>query len=331
MFSTNRFLLCLLTSLCLWGCAPAPQSQLDTYLSRLENLTQNEAVATPLPLHPLPRSSELLRPVPELDISILELGELNRCGLSTLIGERNSALGRQQVPVTRLIYRIELLRRIPTCVQDPEIPQKLKQKLQRFATLSQSSMKALFWNYLVSTPAIRQQFQPRKHWPHADASLSEATLALTFMLKIKQHMLAGALPTEKDLQTLLQHQAILETTRPFSDLLFAQRAYLPELASANTLLRQAPEALQCAGKMNPQANYLLNVFNKYYSGQIQPYLVVLNHWHQALVPHLESLLLDEYSDWWPQNPLPWYDIRVHTKQHARAWQDLFKSCKLSPF
>lgn len=341
--------LALLTLLILSACQPADDGlalQAD-YLNRLNNAVEGDAVVVfdkaQLTRYRLPPRRERVVDIPEVRIGLLDLLiDVRRCPeLQQQISLRNSILGKQLVPSSRLGYEGDLLRAIDTCLarladeQDAE----LRGTLNSLAREKRAQLPSVFWNALNASQEVERYLR------FADQALptapSEDNAALAALAQLAA--MANALP-----QTLPPPTAALDP------LFFALHAspqggqLISSLASLTHTLNQGSRLLEerqqqrpiCPqGQATARGRILQNIFVKYYAGGLQPYLAQVHQrgqtWNSSLrqlsaaaeVPAATRNYLLNLAG--PEQSL-WVDFQAATTRHIHTWQDSLKSCGLAP-
>ncbi|SFP31468.1 DUF3080 family protein [Pseudomonas borbori] len=341
--------LSLLILLGLSACQPADDGlalQAD-YLQRLHNAVEGDAVVAfdkmALTQYRLPPRRERLVAIPEIRIGLLDLLlDVRRCpALQQQISQRNSSLGKQLVPSSRLGYEGDLLRTIDACLAHlaAEHEQALHITLSRLALEKRAQLPGVFWNALNASPEVERYLrfadQTLATAPDEDAAALDALAQLAAM--------ANALP-----------QTLPPSTAELDPLFFALHAspqggqLISSLASLTHTLNEGSRLLEerqqqrpiCPlGQATSRGRILQNIFVKYYAGGLQPYLAQVHQrgqsWSSSLrqlsaaaeVPAATRNYLLNLAG--PEQSL-WVDFLAATARHVRAWQDSLNSCGLAP-
>lgn len=341
--------LSLLVLFGLSACQPADDGlalQAD-YLQRLHNAVEGDAVVVfdkmELTRYRLPPRRERLVAIPEIRIGLLDLLlDVRRCpALQQQISQRNSSLGKQLVPSSRLGYEGDLLRAIDACLAHlaAEQEQALHITLSRLALEKRAQLPGVFWNALNASPEVERYLrfadQTLATAPDEDAAALAALAQLAAM--------ANALP-----------QTLPPSTAELDPLFFALHAspqggqLISSLASLTHTLNEGSRLLEerqqqrpiCPqGQATPRGRILQNIFVKYYAGALQPYLAQVHQrglsWSSSLrqlgaaaeVPAATRNYLLNLAG--PEQSL-WVDFQAATARHVRVWQDSLNSCGLAP-
>jgi len=345
----NARLLLLITALYLCACTPPDDGlalQAD-YLQRLSNALDVEPATafdpSELTRYRLPARRERLIEIAELRISLLELlVDVRRCPvLQQQISLRNSSLGKQLTPSSRLAYEGDLLRATDACVEHirRQDQQELLGTLEQLAQDKRGQLPAVFWNAINASPEVERylRFDDRGLPVNADADHA-ALNALAQLAAI-----GSALP-----------KALPPSTAEIDPLFFALHAsdqggqLINSLASLTHSLNQGSQMLDVrqqrrplcpTGKPTARARIVQNIFVKYYAGSLQPYLAQVDQrgqvWSASLrtlnsvtqIPPATRQYLQQLSD---DKASLWADFQHATARHVRSWQDLLNSCGLAP-
>ncbi|SDG25521.1 Protein of unknown function [Pseudomonas benzenivorans] len=342
-------LLALLSLLALAACQPADDGlavQAD-YLQRLNNALEGDQVAdfdrAQLLRYRMPARRERLIEIPEMRIGLLELLlDVRRCpALQQQISLRNSSLGKQLPPSSRLAYEGDLLRALDTCraaLQRDGNP-ALRAVLDDLAAQKRTQLPAVFWNALNGSREVERYLrfaeQALPLAPHEDNAAHAALAQLA--------RLGNALP-----QTLPPPAAQLDP------LFFALHSspqggqLITSLASLRHSLNQASRILEdrqrhrpvCPlGQATPRGRILQNIFVKYYAGALQPYLAQVHQrglgWSHSLrqlgaTPQIPPATHGYLLSLGGLEQSLWADFQAATARHVRAWQDTLQHCGLAP-
>jgi len=342
-------LLALLSLLALAACQPADDGlalQAD-YLQRLNNAVEGDQAAdfdrAQLLRYRMPARRERLIEIPEMRIGLLELLlDVRRCpALQQQISLRNSSLGKQLPPSSRLAYEGDLLRALDACrtaLQQSENP-ALRAALDALAAQKRAQLPAVFWNALNGSPEVERYLRfAEQALPLAPGEDSAAHAALAHLAR-----LGNALP-----QTLPPPAAQLDP------LFFALHSspqggqLITSLASLRHSLNQASHILEdrqrhrpvCPlGQTTPRGRILQNIFVKYYAGALQPYLAQVHQrgqgWSHSLrqlgaAPQIPPATHGYLLSLGGLEQSLWADFQAATARHVLAWQDTLQSCGLAP-
>ncbi|MFM4703549.1 DUF3080 family protein [Aeromonas bivalvium] len=328
----------VLATTLLAGCEPGPQSQFDTYQTRVASVLERPApAAVPVTPIPFPPQRALQLTIPDLRVGLLDMLTLNRCGLGALVAERNSPLGRSADHFSRLDYEWQLIQRLDAChSEDPQT----RLWLADLARQKRAVLRARFWNALVSSQELRRALSPRPAPLAQDASLVETRQALLTLLQWRDGVLAAESPrSSKALPSLPPLTPALESL--YRDRGLARLLYSLELATAR--LNQSAQQIEqaslddaCPATDPNRVARLRGALGHYYGGAIQPWLTGLDRQFRATAPLLERLLTPltpqpALSPWRQRYGLglqsqAWLAFRAASLRHAHGWQRILAAC-----
>ncbi|TDF41580.1 DUF3080 family protein [Alteromonadaceae bacterium M269] len=335
-----RFLVPICAWLGLLGCSQQTEleSSLETYAKRMANILEVDAIEieTPTlsrPKDALPRKVD----IPEIkseSISLITLSKLNQCGLGPLIAQRNTSLGKVQLPSTRLKWEYEFSLQLKTCSQ-----QELEPSVQALITEIAQNKENLWqplWGYFFQTSEpIRQAFQ--QNLPLIQGSndgLLETKAALDYLKTLKATTQeSNSTININELENHLQQLSIYKLpAATWRTQLFLER----NLNSLTQWLKNNFDLQQCNNNPASQqkAKYLRNVFELFFINKIQPIGSTLNSYIYEINPATETLIesesiTPEFKEW-IRDKSDSENYRQAMREHINYWQQLFKSCEFSP-
>ncbi len=331
---------------------------LENYIYRLSNSldVQAPALVETKQRIAFPLRRERILETTEIREGLLEVLKLKECNLIPLIAERNSSLGKVQLPSQRLHYELQFFQQISACEQnlksndlsDPE----LVSQVVAIRAIKQQNLPYELWNGIMVAKEIELNFAST-HTPlplvqnqSTDASInavSQLTQLTSLATKPPQ---SWQIPNER-----------AQFEQPYK-ILYANQTG-PQIYSTLTLLtdrlNQAGQMLQMRtqarplcpmGRATPQAKIVQNVFYKYYIGEVQPYLA---HSHRNAEQWLEGYATLIHTFRQIGTPIPevmkkysnrmifkdneenlWRNYLQARDRHTQAWQKLLKQCALMP-
>lgn len=343
-------LLCLL--LVLTGCKQDPVTeQLHEYAYRVGNVIDQDIdlqLSDSLPQYPARR--DRLLDVEDIREGMLDVLDLRRCGLLTLIGERNSSLGKLAGYSQRLIYEFRFLPPLRACIRSlqsqallSEDEEELLQRLTAIQTTKEHNLPRVVANAIFNAEEMEQQFAigstPANQEQLNRYSLIEpALLRLAYLARLTRQQ---DWPTPDNIHLLEEHYHQLYLN-PFGAGWLKSLSYLTQTLNqtADAIeLRLARRPLCFNRKPTPQARIVRNVFEQFYAGQLQPWMSVVHRngqrWHDywqemtlllPMTPELERYFTDTLlgpSSLWNQY------IQARDR-HTQSWQQLLGHCGLMP-
>ncbi|MCC5827442.1 DUF3080 family protein [Alkalimonas sp.] len=326
-----RWILLISISLGLLGCSPANERQLSNYQSRLERVAGIEpGRAQPLVIDALPSARELLHPLPDLRLDLLDAWASRQCGLDALIAERNSSLGRVQSHSLRLNYELRLLRQLEYCLQQDSISSPLQQQLADILHSKQNSIELSFFNMLHAEQTLRQQLHGKSQLlPIAGQEALFETQAALQQLNQLQSAIASQdwqAAAAIDIESAL---GVLHRFDTLAVLQYSQRYLSGWLTSLNQALLALEPATFCPQQRpSEQLSILTTVFLKFFAEELQPYFNQHQRHMQALWPELQQLY--QQSPLLPVLEQRYAGSAAHLQQeilvHIGWWQHLNTEC-----
>ena len=344
----------------LQGCfgAPSIDDTMDEYNTRLSRvldkpLTQEASpdstlVASniALPSHTYPTLAELGNNVNPLNINIREFYAIQDCELGRIVAERNTALGKTQLPSQRLQYEHRLLNVLANCearLQAADNPiastvaawrkQKQVQYQSVWANVVQTSTEMKLGLSMAGSPLQASENKDAK----ATVNALNFINGLAETLKQKNAVDTNVEASANNNGELEQQLQIIASSRLPAKLWQTQAVLNNRLALLNQVLAPALNNVKCEnGIDSDKATILRNVFYLYFIEEIQPIASTLNNYHYQLQPLWEQ---------WAGNTALSAPFKAHIRTHAvdnftqysatmkahvTLWQNFLGRCNLSP-
>ena len=349
----------------LQGCfgAPSIDDTMDEYTARLSRvldkpLTQeafsqealpDSTLATSniaLPSHTYPTLAELGNNVTPLNINIREFYAIQDCELGRIVAERNTALGKTQLPSQRLQYEHRLLNVLANCearLQAADNPiastvaawrkQKQVQYQSVWANVVQTSTEMKLGLSMAGSPLQASENKDAK----ATVNALNFINGLAETLKQKNAVDTNVEASANNNGELEQQLQIIASSRLPAKLWQTQAVLNNRLALLNQVLAPALNNVKCEnGIDSDKATILRNVFYLYFIEEIQPIASTLNNYHYQLQPLWEQ---------WAGNTALSAPFKAHIRTHAvdnftqysatmkahvTLWQNFLGRCNLSP-
>ncbi|WP_371194615.1 DUF3080 family protein [Glaciecola sp. SC05] len=307
------------------------KSDLDNLAERLESFTQISVSAydSDASLN-APIKNSLAIDVPELQIALREFYAIDDCPLSQFIAERNTALGKTQLPSTRFIYEQRLLSTLKSCMQQLPVDDPMQEQLQGWIEQKQTNLPLVWSNMMTQSDESYLAFTASGGYISGASNdgLQPSKLALVFLINVlnAQTIDSGQLELHlRDLSNarlpakMWRTQALLsESLPPMSQLL---ETYIQNNQNA------------CSSAKKEELKIMRNIFTLFFADNIQPLASQLNHYQYQLNPSFETLANH------PHIPTDWADYikrqylnsaqqyKQTMQQHIELWQQVFKLCE----
>jgi len=317
---------------CLWQ-SPA-ESMLDEYLARLAKvLRQPGAEVARKTVKRMPRPRELRVRLDPIRIDLAEFWGFRDCGLTPLLSERNSILGRVMPDSRHLHMDGRILLQLDHCkaeLDDPELLTLARELSKR----KRAQWPGRYWNASVAAPEMQTFWSPSHGTlePGESVSFSAVQAALTYLARLPKRLEANRWPAIENLEA---HYQQLEQQPLGGKLLRSLQMSVDYLETANDLLAGAIEnrSLCPKGLVYKELDYARRVMSERYAGELQPWFAQLNRGTQSLLAPYRQLV-QQQSPELKTNIEPFLiwmqDLHERFQQlnrdHVAHWQTLFSDC-----
>ncbi|MBU2898980.1 DUF3080 domain-containing protein [Vibrio hepatarius] len=303
---------------------------LQTYLYRISNIQEHPAFVLPDDRSiTLPSKQTLFIDIPRVSISLINSYELRKCGLFSLIAERNSILGKVQDQFRNYDYQVKLNDGLKGCIQNPNLSKSLRSQLIEIQAEKLSQLPNHLSNLLFSSDAMRKQLQSSNelsiHGPKESSIILEAIKQIDRAFSVSNNQKISVV-----LRPLTPYQEVLDKQPILGMLSYTMLNTSLKLQIVTKQLKEYDNIILCKNNRDrTQFNYLRNVFNEFFIGIIQPYMAKVDSIYNDLNPYLDFTNAGhpEY-----RYPIREYHqiFREATLDHVKYWQVLFKRCGMSP-
>ena len=348
------------------------KQSIDDYAARLSRVLDtplpdsfNDKITTPLPK--LADSATLKHAIEGVSINMREFYALQDCELGTVVAERNTSLGKSQLPSQRLVYESKLLNVLRSCeaalTKENESNQRnaalaatiaswREQKTQDYsktwANLVQGSQEL---RLALNTPERLFSVENNK-----DALSSVNALYYINNLSNKELLLSdvyssntASSDTETEATNENNSEKIIESSELEQQLNIIRSARLPatlwhtqqtltqNLSLLTDMLETELDAVSCPeGRASDKAKILRNVFYLFFIEEIQPVGSLVNQYHYKLTPLWKDWLAqpslhEEFKRYIRQQSQDGFNqYSSAMKAHVNLWQGFLGRCNLSP-
>lgn len=311
------------------------EKNLDKYTKRLESFTKIDAstLASNKPNSSItaPPKRKLLIPLEPTLIKLREFYSFKECPLYALVAERNTALGKTQLPSSRFIYEKKLLNALNECIEIEENKPRndaFVAKLKTWRTLKATQIHNVWANMFTQSNEVYFHFTQAPDYISA-ASSDEFTgvkQALNFLINAKTVDIIDEVKLERHLQQLEQSRLIARMWR-------TQDLLIDELTHIAPLLEEYLVINTCSNKQQKQEiDIMKNIFTIFFAQNIQSQASELNKYYYQLKPLYESIIGDghlplEFIDYVRVNGIDKHqEYRDVMAQHIKLWQMIFATC-----
>ena len=348
------------------------KQSIDDYAARLSRVLDtplpdsfNDKITTPLPK--LADSATLKHAIEGVNINLREFYALQDCELGTVVAERNTSLGKSQLPSQRLVYESKLLNVLKSCeaalTKENESNQRnaalaatiaswREQKTQDYsktwANLVQGSQEL---RLALNTPERLFSVENNRDAPSSVNalyyinSLSNKELLLSDMYSSNtassdtETEATNENNSEKIIESseLEQQLKIIRSARLPATLWHTQQTLTQNLSLLTDMLETELDAVSCPeGRASDKAKILRNVFYLFFIEEIQPVGSLVNQYHYKLAPLWEDWLAqpslhEEFKRYIRQQSQDGFNQYSSVmKAHVNLWQGFLGRCNLSP-
>lgn len=331
---TKRKIIGLLAGVTLLGaCSRQPPlaEDLSDYQQRLANVLDASAPqALPAPTLALPSVRDMRAQTAQLSIKLNEFYALQECPVATLIAERNTALGRTQLPSTRYVHEVRLIAGLQDCLARTQ-DEKMRTQLLSWLSAKQADLSANWVNLMLTSEETQKAFGTNQGLIAGDESdnLSSVSQALSGLVSLAQT------PSDDIAQVEAQLKQLADSPLP-ARLWRSQRLLGDTLAQTTQWLNTHTETISCKNNATKQrAEYLNNVFRLYFIGKIQPLAASLNQYHYAIEESFQTLLnhaevTPVFKDHLQRQLAHYTRYQQQLREHVMFWQRFLRRCGMSP-
>lgn len=347
-----KWLLLTLTLL-ISGCSNGgPEALLHDYAARVSNALKYDfslKLHVDLPHYPAKRDRAL--ELVEIREGLLDVLDLRHCGLLELIGQRNSSLGKLALPSQRLIYETRFLPQLRGCIhtleQDGGMDTEdlaLLERLRDIERIKRDNYSGVISNALFNSDEVTRHFTTASSAASFQpttpiSSLDSALLRFRHLSELATRDNWSTPDWIDQLETEYEAFYRSDFGIQWSRSLVLLTQTLDQTAHAIEA-RLNQRAICFNGKPNAQARIIRNVFNRYYAGQLQPWMSKLHrsgslwyrHWNYLLdnlpaTPEVRSYFNKLIGS---QPDSLWQAYNEARHRHTQAWQRLLGQCGMMP-
>ena len=338
------------------------KQSIDDYAARLSRVLDtplpdsfNDKITTPLPK--LADSATLKHAIEGVNINLREFYALQDCELGTVVAERNTSLGKSQLPSQRLVYESKLLNVLKSCEAALTKENKSNQRNAALAATIASWREQKTQDYSKTWANLVQGSQelrlalntPERLFSvenNKDALSSVNALYYINSLSNKELLLSD---TETEATNENNSERIIESSELEQQLKIIRSARLPatlwhtqqtltqNLSLLTNMLETELDAVSCPeGRASDKAKILRNVFYLFFIEEIQPVGSLVNQYHYKLAPLWEDWLAqpslhEEFKRYIRQQSQDGFNQYSSVmKAHVNLWQGFLGRCNLSP-
>jgi hypothetical protein len=331
-FFTRLFIifLCLLATQSCQRYQALPNA-LDEYSERMYNVLDIDKKVNQRPSTlAFPDKSTLAIQIPPLNIKMREFYSIDDCALKQLIAQRNTALGKVQLPSVRLQYEWQLIERMRKCLEknSNSLPAPMIDKMSDWLAQKEAIYPLNWANMISQSTEVHLGFSSSSGFIDGNEkdNFTQALFDLKNLLGMKNAPEANIAEMEASLQSMQQHRLYARLWR--SQMLMTN--YLDDMTVD---ISKWATGFSCSTRKDKEKLEIIrNVFNAFFVQKIQTIGSQINHYHYSLKPEILALSKDSHL---PNNlklTLNKYNKTSFEKykesmlSHIKMWQTIFKKC-----
>lgn len=327
-------LLCIALIVCVTGCGEYRKiaNDLDAYADRLQSYTGIALVEVDFSyqLHP-PAKSSFKQDVADISINLREFYALNECALNQLVAQRNTTLGKIQLPSARFAYESRLLVELKKCAQNLEgnaDKSTIVDKLNLWTSDKQNQLPIAWANLVTQSSEVYTHITAANGFISGNASdnFQATKQAIRFLLNSETEHPVSLAELELHLQQLSNSPLLARKWR--TQLLLTQK-----LNYVSPLLQEYLSKNQCETLQDKESIEIMqNIFRKLFAETIQPLAAELNKYHYQLSPLIEKFVLSPHftesfgAYLTKHNDISYQAYTESMRTHITLWQKVFVHC-----
>jgi hypothetical protein len=304
---------------------------LEAYSQRLQSYTGIELPPDSAVLSlRAPSKSMFKQNVVEITINLREFYAFQECALNQLVAQRNTALGKMQMPSARYAYESQLVLALKQCEQllMGTGEAALIVKLNKWTNEKEKQLPISWANLITQSDEVYKHLSSNNGFISAQANdnFIFSKQALNFLLSSRTTHPVNLTELEHHLQQLAYSPLIARAWR-------TQLLITNKLNHLTPLLIEYLQNNQCQTLPEKQSIEIMqNIFRKFFAENIQALAGELNKYHYQLSPLIEQLIASSYfnssfKNYLSQHNTENYNVYKQSMQkHIELWQDIFALC-----
>lgn len=323
------------------GCSKHQQIKKDiqAYSERLQSFTNipvKEVESASSKIMQLPNKASLSYDIAPLNINLREFHAFNACSLNTLVAERNTSLGKMQLPSGRFVYESALLAEFDKCenlLKGDTKNTSLVEKLSAYKTLKLKQYPKVWSNFITSSEEIKLHISLANDYIAGNANDN------FYPAKQAWHYLANTYQPKQvtqnnvDATSLENHLRTLEQSRLLARIFRTQKLISSELDVMSAILEKFLSNNKCATKQQEDDIIIMrNIFTLFFAQKIQSVAAELNKYVYQIRPILDPLISNSvlppaYTEFFTQHLVVEHkEYKKSMKNHITLWQRIFARC-----
>lgn len=331
-------IIAVFATLVLIGCFSSTSKQpvLQEYLNRIASV-QDEAPLSPPQSHPieLPNKRELLQPIERVTVGLIDSYQLRQCGLFQLIANKNSILGKVADPFRDFDYQIQLIAGLQSCLSEAKLEPELHEQLTTIQQQKIGQIHLHYFNLIFTSETMRQQLSGGS-WLSNENNISTQMIkpALVQLSIIQKDIIEKSyLNSDYQVVKISDYQEMLDKVALLGKLTYSLQTTTQWLNITTAQLNKHDSKIRCGKNANTtKFKYMVNVFNRYYVQEVQPYVSFLDRQYQIIASQL-SVFEPQQTVNLPRIDYPlkksYSMFIIANRNHVKYWSKLFKRCNTS--
>ena len=268
--------------------------------------------------------------IPKLNIKMREFYAIEDCAIKQLIAERNTALGKIQLPSVRLNYEWILIEHLQKCIESNSTQNNdaIVEKMQNWLSQKQAMFPLVWANMMTQSNEFYLGISASSGFIDGDKNdnFTEGLFDLKNLVAVRDDPAANIATMEASLQSIQKHRVYVRLWR--SQMLL--RNYLNQMTT--DISRWASSFTCETNKDREKLAIIRNVFTLFFIQNVQAIGAQINQYHYALKAEFSKLINDDNLpnsftrtiDKYNQSEFDEYQEAMLT--HIKMWQGIFKKC-----
>ncbi|WP_342807944.1 DUF3080 family protein [Alteromonas sp. M12] len=303
------------------------QSSFTEYQNQVgEELNISILLNTENPSLHYPSSQQMKLDIPETTMNLRDFYALKHCPVFTLIAQRNTALGKVQLPSQRFAYEVKLIQGLNECLQQTDDEQQ-QQQLTQWLEDKYQTLPKVWAQMVLSSAEIRRSLSTNStlFTQISNEQLRSYQASLSLIVNLYSPTMTDIDGLEAALNTLRQQPLPAQIWYTQNQLSFWLNNLADRLQS-----EFAKISCQSASSAEQIANLKL-IYEQNFIADILPVIGRLAEVHHMLEPNFKTLrnnpvLLEPFKKFLIQRKLESENYLNARHKHEKVWQNLFIKC-----
>lgn len=331
----------LIVAVALSGCTGSTglTASIEEYQTRLArvldiSIPSPDTSNTPLAF---PSVSERTVDIPPMSINLRDFYAIQECELGRIVAERNTVLGKTQLPSQRFAYE----QRLRTVLADCEaVIAENNQQLSALLAMWREQKRTqwpLVWAQLVQNSGEIKQGLSLANAPLQSDSTNAGSSSINALFYLDNLNLSASNQSEFESKELERQLQVIAKARLPAKMWLTQHVLSQRLTALTVALEQPLAEVSCTnGIASDKAKILRNVFYLFFIEEIQPVGSKLNHLHYQLSPLWQrwintEVLTPAFKQFIAHHAVIGFEnYQQAMSEHVTLWQRFLGRCNLAP-